>query len=200
MMKIRDNSTQTLATIALTTKGPAIDCDRLTTLSAQCNVTVNTPSNPTFLGSNTSLVTGTITSTAHGLVQGLLVTLTTSGALPTGLATSTTYYVILLTANTFQLASSAANALAGTPIIPSGAGSGTNTVVVTALAGGTVQLEKSNDGINWVTDGNTVAVTATGSLWLEKQPQTTSKWMRISYALTSGSFKSSTVLCLIGLE
>lgn len=200
MFKIRDNSTQILPTIAVNTFGPAIPMDRLASFSAQCNITVNTPVSPTFIGSNVSLVTGTITSNAHGLNQGQVVQLTTTGSLPTGLSTSTNYFVILLTVNTFQLASSAANALAGTAIVPSGAGTGTNTVSVTALATASVQLQKSNDGVNWVNDGSSTSVTATGIFFLEKQPQTTSKWMRVSYVLASGSFKSTTILCLISQD
>lgn len=196
MLKIRSNQTQVMPSMETTTYGPWFFTAHANSVSAQCNITVDTPSNPTFIGSNVSLVTGTITSTAHGLFQGQLVTLTTTGSLPTGLSTSTTYYVIYLTANTFQLASTAANALAGTPIVPTGAGTGTNTVVVTALAGGSVQLQKSNDGVNPVNDGSSVSVAATGTFWLEKSPAT-SAWMRVAYNITSGSYLSNTVICVV---
>jgi hypothetical protein len=54
---------------------------------------------------------------------------TTSGVLPTGLAVATDYFVIKLTDNTIKLASSYANAVAGTAIsIINGSGSGTNTL------------------------------------------------------------------------
>lgn len=52
---------------------------------------------------------------------------TTTGALPTGVVAGTTYYIIPIDANTFQLATSAANALAGTAIATSGTQSGTHT-------------------------------------------------------------------------
>lgn len=59
-----------------------------------------------------------ITSTAHGYTTGTgPVQLTiTSDALPTGLAVLTDYWVIRIDANDFQLATSRANALAGTAI------------------------------------------------------------------------------------
>lgn len=64
--------------------------------------------------------------TAHGFVAGDPVTLTTTGSLPNGLATLTTYYVIAagLTANTFEVSLSAGGAAVNT----SGSQSGTHTV------------------------------------------------------------------------
>lgn len=50
------------------------------------------------------------------------------GALPTGLAASTNYFVINLSATTFKLATTITNANAGTAIDITGNGSGTNTV------------------------------------------------------------------------
>jgi Protein of unknown function (DUF3383) len=71
---------------------------------------------------------GELTITAHGLNTGDgPVQLTTTGALPTGLSTATNYWVIKVDANTIQLATSLANALAGTFIVLSSNGTGTNT-------------------------------------------------------------------------
>ena len=54
---------------------------------------------------------------------------TTSGVLPTGLAAATDYYVIKITDSTIKVASSYANAVAGTAVgITNGTGSGTNTL------------------------------------------------------------------------
>ncbi|MBY0395015.1 MAG: tail fiber protein [Thermoleophilia bacterium] len=71
---------------------------------------------------------GVFTRTAHGLFTGQQVYLTTTGALPTGLAQNTNYWAIRVTADTFRLATSLANALAGTAINTSGSQSGTHTV------------------------------------------------------------------------
>ena len=51
----------------------------------------------------TAAVTDICTSTAHGLKNGDMVVLTSTGTLPVGLATSTVYYVIEATTNTFML-------------------------------------------------------------------------------------------------
>jgi len=66
------------------------------------------------------------TKTAHGLEAGDAIILTTSGTLPTGLSTSTVYYVIAagLTAGVFRVSAT----VGGSAINTSGAGSGTHTV------------------------------------------------------------------------
>jgi hypothetical protein len=71
---------------------------------------------------------GRFTKTAHGLATGDVIYLTTSGALPTGLSASTIYYVIVDDVDHFWLATSSANATAGTKINTSGSQSGTHTL------------------------------------------------------------------------
>jgi hypothetical protein len=82
-----------------------------------CTITIATP--------------GVVTSERHGLVTADKVTLTTTGALPTGLSVDTFYYVIQGTysdgttdPDTFKLATSKANAEAGTAIATSSSQSG----------------------------------------------------------------------------
>lgn len=78
-------------------------------------------------------VAGTDICTAGDTIlthTGTEVTLTTTGTLPAGLATSTTYYLIYQTATTFKVASSLANAFAGTAIDITDTGTGTHTVNV----------------------------------------------------------------------
>jgi hypothetical protein len=78
---------------------------------------------------------GVITWTAHGLsTDGLSpVNFTTTGALPTGLVAGTVYWTVpgTVTTDTFQLATSIANAIAGTAINTSGSQSGTHLVFST---------------------------------------------------------------------
>jgi len=68
------------------------------------------------------------TLNAHGLATGDCVELTTTGALYTGLAANTNYFVIWIDANTFNLATTLANALAGTMIATSGSQSGVHSL------------------------------------------------------------------------
>lgn len=68
-----------------------------------------------ILATSVTNATGTITKNAHGLLTGDgPVRLTTVGGLPAGLAVATDYYVIKTGANTFKLATSLTDALAGT--------------------------------------------------------------------------------------
>lgn len=71
-----------------------------------------------------------VTWTGHGLVSGQRVQFTNSGgALPTGVTASTTYWITVIDANTFNLSTSLANAQAATFVATSGSQSGTHTGV-----------------------------------------------------------------------
>lgn len=73
--------------------------------------------------------TDELTATSHAMVTGDgPLRLTTSGTLPAGLSTATNYWVIKVDANTIQLATSYANAIAGTQIDITDTGSGTHTL------------------------------------------------------------------------
>lgn len=73
----------------------------------------------------------TMTSTANNpsnILTGTRVQLTTTTTLPAGLALATNYYVIRVTDSTFKLATTYANAVAGTAINITDAGTGTHTM------------------------------------------------------------------------
>lgn len=75
-----------------------------------------------------------ITWTAHGLNSGQRIQLTTTGALPTGLAINTTYWVTVIDPNTFNLSTSFINAGTATFINTSGSQSGVHTATNTSIA------------------------------------------------------------------
>ncbi len=82
----------------------------------------------------TAISSNSATISNHGYNTGVSCQLTTTGSLPTGLSLATTYYIVVVDANTIKFASSLANAIAGTTLSPTnGTGSGTHTVDVTAL-------------------------------------------------------------------
>jgi hypothetical protein len=66
-----------------------------------------------------------VTWNSHGLPNGSSLTLSTTGALPTGLTAGTTYYVVGAAANTFNLAAT----LGGTAINTTGSQSGVHTAI-----------------------------------------------------------------------
>lgn len=68
----------------------------------EANASTNAP--PSATVTITIASPGVVTWTAHGLAEGTPVTFNTTGALPTGLAADTQYYVTNPTTNTFQVA------------------------------------------------------------------------------------------------
>lgn len=76
----------------------------------------------------TNATPAVITLASHGFATGDSIYLTTTGALPTGLSIDTIYYVVYINATTFSLATTYANAIAGTKIATSSNGSGTHSL------------------------------------------------------------------------
>jgi hypothetical protein len=70
-----------------------------------------------------------LSADARSLDVGDGVRLTTTGALPAGFSTGTTYYAIPSDGGTIKLASTVANAMAGTAITPTSSGTGTQTLI-----------------------------------------------------------------------
>jgi hypothetical protein len=140
---------------------------------------------------NTATITVTIASpavvtwTAHPLSGAgfgsstwtIPIVFTTTGALPTGITAGTTYWVIAstITTNTFQIATSAANAMAGTAINTSGSQSGTHTGTSGAnlTSGATANIAAINvtagdwdvSGLGVIYPAATTSITAYGSGW-----------------------------------
>lgn len=101
----------------------------VTTTSAQA--TTNTLGYGDTFSADASTDIITMTSTTNipsNILTGTRVRLTTTTTLPGGLATATDYYVIKVSDSTFKLATSYANAIAGTAINITDAGTGTHTM------------------------------------------------------------------------
>lgn len=137
-----------------------------------------------------NLTTNVFTKVAHGFVTGLKVQVTTSTTLPTGISGSTDYFIVKVDADTFKLSDTLAHALAGTNIIDVTAyGAGNQTFTPVAIAGGSIELQKSNDGTNFVIEGSATNVTADANVFLEKD-RPTFKFARVKLTLTAGSISA----------
>ncbi len=134
---------------------------------SDCVIAIGAPYLRGTPGTFTAAASDICTKVAHGFRTGEAVRCTTSAAdLPAPLVEFITYYVIRLDADTFSLATSSANALLGTAINITDAGTGTHSIVFvgrlnakgTALhiAGGTVSAV--------VHDGTTELAVALGSI------------------------------------
>lgn len=139
-------------------------------ITNQSGLTPPTFNAATGVDTSTEVIT---TATDHGLAFGTKIQLTISGggALPTGLALATDYFVILLSSNTLKLASSLANALAGTPVNITAAGTGTATITPVALAGGNFKLQGSNVDSDIASKGNLAGLDAAAGNWIDLPSQ-----------------------------
>lgn len=107
----------------------------------------------------TAATSDVCTATAHGLQTGDgPIQVSTTGTLPGGLAASTNYWVIKIDANTFYLATSLANALAGTQIDITSTGTGTHTLSDTAS---TERLQWASHGLLGQAEDGAISLTAT---------------------------------------
>lgn len=101
----------------------------VTTTTAQATTNTLGQSDTFTADAGTDLCTWTSTANIpSNLLTGTRVRLTTTTTLPGGLATATDYYFIRMSDTTFELASSYANAIAGTQVNITDAGTGTHTV------------------------------------------------------------------------
>lgn len=105
-------------------------------------------SNTTHTVTITIASPGVLTWASHALRIGTIITLSTTGALPTGLAAATPYYIVAggYGTNTFELAATAG----GTAIVTTGSQSGTHTAVATVPNTGVYEWSTSPAGWEWI--------------------------------------------------
>lgn len=178
----------------------AINLDRVSAFSVLADITDATPANTTFVDGDVTVGTDTIAETGHGMATGLLVTLTTTGTLPTGLNTGTNYYVIRVDADNYQLASSLANALAGTPVdITGAAGGGTHTVNVTALSA-TLKLQLAHaEAGPWVDLASaSTSISGTQVSHIERTAIPAFNFVRVQHTISAGQISSTVTFRAVG--
>lgn len=179
--------------VAFSEDSEKINLDDLETLSLQI-IHGAAETTETFEDGDVDVDEDTITITGHGLVTGADVALTTSGSLPGGLS-ATDYFVIVVDADTIQLATSLSNAQAGTAVdITSAAGGGTHTLTH-GTKGGAVQVQVSNvdnpsEDADWTNKGSATNISgAAASAVIEYEAKDLShKWMRVEYTHTDGQY------------
>lgn len=133
---------------------------------------------------------------AHGLITGLKVQATTAGTLAVGLALATDYYVIKIDADYFALASSLANALAGTKIAITGVGVTSTTLTPVALSA-SVTFRKSNDGENFIDVQTATTISADGTVMIE-QANVSYRYLQVVKLVTAGIVDLQAYVLVIG--
>lgn len=137
-----------------------------------------------------------MTATANGLESGFMLRLFTTGALPTGLSTGTTYFAGEngFDANHFAIGTDSSAITQGIGYItPSGAGSGTNSFIaypyVTQF--GTLYSAESNGQWSYIQGAGSVATDATVRV-VQNRPYLRSTHLILSYAFSTYTPASST--------
>ncbi len=141
----------------------------------------------------------TITIPSHGYLDGYLVQLTSTGTLPSPLTTATDYFVIVVNANTIQLAESLEDALDGVAIDIEDQGSdgAVNTSTGESLSGASVTFQKSNDGEHWVNIQSATSITNDGTVFIS-QPNVSYRYFRAVKAISAGAFDLAALTLVIG--
>jgi hypothetical protein len=117
----------------------------IVTLTAATSAVLNKVHAVDTSGANVDYTNDRITISSHGLNTGDSVLYETSGAV-TGLADDTTYFVIYVDENTISLATTAANATAGTKIsLTTGAGHASDTFTLKHVAGDVITISGLSD-------------------------------------------------------
>lgn len=187
-----------IAEITGTETSDPIDLETAEAYSVQAVVDVNTPSAAESPAADVSAEDDTVTEAAHGFFTGLKGQFTTDDTLPAGLSAATDYFIIKVDADTYKVATSLANATAGTAVDITDQGVGNHTFTPTSLAGAAVKVEKSNSTQAEITAGTATwedvaaatSITADAEVWFEKD-RPTYRWIRLHYTLTAGSMSTT---------
>jgi len=113
--------------------------------------TDSAPSAFSLPASSVTVAADTFIEVAHGAKTGLKVVLSTDTTAPSGTTAGNTYYVIKTDDDSFQIASSSANAAAGTALPIYDQGVGIHTFTPDSLAGASIKLQATTGvaGDSW---------------------------------------------------
>jgi hypothetical protein len=192
MTQRNTDTTRTSSGIA-DTQSFQIDLEKASSACVQVVYEDDAPAAITFDGSDADIVdvdANTIVSEDHGFVTGLKVAATTADTLPTGLS-ATNYWVIKVDADTIKLASSLANAEAGTAVNITAVGVDDSTLTPATSAGNVAKLQEGNDETNWTdVSGKTVTIATTSgsALW---EYTGSSRYIRVLYTPSAGQVNLS---------
>lgn len=187
-MIIRSTGTPLSPTSLSVTTRTTLDLKEADRVAVQVVYSDIAPAAATFNGASAAVViaaSDSIVIAAHGYVTGLKVVASTAGTLPTGLS-ATNYWVIRVDATTIKLASSLANAVAGTVVDITAVGVGNSTLTPATSASNVAKLQESNDGTNWVDVASatvTISTSAGSTVW---QYANNCRWISVLYTPSAG--------------
>lgn len=181
-MKLSELKTLALSDVTQTINGESVDVSEASTIAIVSSITNDAPTAKTFTADPT---TDILTSASHGYKTGLKGQVSTTLTLPGGLAATTDYFVIFVDANSYKLATTHANAVAGVAIDITTAGTGVQTFTATALAGGMITVQYSLDDLTFINVAAGTAITAT-SVFALNIDRPAYRFIRLAFTLTAG--------------
>lgn len=142
--------------------------------------------------------TNVLSIPTHGFTLGVKGQLTSTGTLPSGFSLLTDYYVIYVSAGEIKLASSYANAVAGTAVLVIDNGTGVHTFTPTAT-GGAIKLQGRLLNSSTYVDVASSSVSITGTqnnMWNIIDPQY--RFVKVNVTPTGGRLNVSAEICVNG--
>lgn len=133
---------------------------------------------------------------SHGFTTGLKVRLTTTGVLPAPLMLMTDYFVIVIDADTIQLATTLQHALDGIFIVLTNAGTGVGTMSPVSTSG-FVTFQASNNSTVWDNIQAPTSITATGTV-ICNQPDAAYRYFKAVKTVSEGQFDLQGLILVIG--
>ena len=181
----RSSGTPYSSTPLASTTRTVIDLAQVDRISIQVVYSDDAPSAVVVNESEVDATANTFTSEAHGFVTGLKVAATTDGTLPDPL-TATNYFIIKIDDDTFKVATSLANAEAGTAVDLADVGVDNTTFTPAASNANVAKLQESTDGSNWIDVASatvTIATSAGSALW---HYSNNSRYVAVLYTPSAG--------------
>lgn len=127
--------------INITTESKAVELMFISEYAVQADWQVLGPDPETFVDGDVNVTTNEVTLTGHNFTQNLVVQLTTTGTLPSGLSTGTDYRIDVVDADTIRFLNATTLAVID---ITSAAGGGTHTISSETLANASFKLQGTN--------------------------------------------------------
>lgn len=189
-----------LRTDLLNGSDKSVDVRYAYNFQVDCNWTLAAnPAEFTVVTADVNATTNVISKTAHALSTGMCVRVASDGTLPDPLLAATDYFVIVVDSGKFKLASSRANAVAGSAIDLLDVGSALATITITPQTSvGTANLEYCSDlelseTSVWRTLKAINLVTATtDTLTVTVNPH---MWIRSNVNVSKGALTTLTAVC-----
>jgi hypothetical protein len=189
-----------LNAVIATIQSAIVDMNGYQSVSVQVNYSDVAPAAKTVAATAilaANITANTLPIAAHGYITGTKVALTTTTTLPGG-TSATDYWIIKVSAGVVSLATSLANAVAGTAVDITDAGVGTHTLTPVASGSNVFKLQKSLDQSNWIdVSSATVTIATSTSSTMFEVASPSYRYLKLLYTPSAGQVNLETFVNLV---